>query len=519
MVAPNKNLEKPLTWFSTTVLFILAIFLFLLAIDLVGASVTMIGQETARSILLATSNPFIGLFIGLLATALIQSSSTVTSMTVAVVASGYLTLENAIPVVMGANVGTTLTSTLVSLGYITNSNQFRKAISAGSIHDFFNIITALVLFPLEYYYGTLSKLAIRLTAAVDSIGSGDNVVNDFSIKGISFIGDWIVNILPQNFLSVIISLLLLFLSIKFLSKIIYKLLIGSSKNRMKKYVFDNPFKSFGWGVLVTAGVQSSSITTSLSVPMVASGKVSLERSFPFILGANIGTTITALLAAINKTDAAISLALVHLLFNLVGVLIFLPFPLIRRIPVVLATRFGAVARNSRIAGLSYIVFTFFLLPFALISFNRGYVSERTYLFELQESGETSYSTIKVKRQASDNLLSFHVYDEEVVDLNDVPDTIMVVDAGAEKFVTSQLVYNVNSDTPPLASYQILSRNDTASYVNENLRLERINYIEIRFSDGREGHFWYDQNQKIVIQSKFYDVLGGLISSSNLVSIQ
>ena len=107
---------------------------------MVGESVTMLGQETAKSILLATSNPFIGLFIGLLATALIQSSSTVTSMTVAVVASGYLTLGNAIPVVMGANVGTTLTSTLVSLGFITKRNQFRKAISAGTIHDFFNII-------------------------------------------------------------------------------------------------------------------------------------------------------------------------------------------------------------------------------------------------------------------------------------------------------------------------------------------------------------------------------------------
>ena len=117
-------------------MFLPVVLLFLLAINLVGDSVTSLGQETAKNILLATSNPFIGLFIGLLATALIQSSSTVTAMTVAVVSTGYLSLGSAIPVVMGANVGTTLTSTLVSLGFITNKNEFRKAISAGSAHDF-----------------------------------------------------------------------------------------------------------------------------------------------------------------------------------------------------------------------------------------------------------------------------------------------------------------------------------------------------------------------------------------------
>ena len=83
-VLNKKSMEKPLGWLRTTLLFLIAIFLFLLAIDLVGESVTMLGQDTVRSILLATSNPFIGLFIGLLATALVQSSSTVTAMTVAV---------------------------------------------------------------------------------------------------------------------------------------------------------------------------------------------------------------------------------------------------------------------------------------------------------------------------------------------------------------------------------------------------------------------------------------------------
>ncbi len=515
-----KNLENPLSWLRTTILFLIAVFLFLLAIDLVGASVTMLGQNTARSILLATSNPFIGLFIGLLATALIQSSSTVTSMTVAVVASGYLTLENAIPVVMGANIGTTLTSSLVSLGFITNKNQFRKAISAGTIHDFFNILTVLILFPLEYYYGYLSRAAQSLTALVDNTVSSETLGSNISFRGISYIGDWLVSVLPQNFVSLLIALALLFFTIKFLSRIIYKRLIGSSKERVTRYVFDNPFKSFGWGVLVTGGVQSSSITTSLVVPMVASGKVKLESCFPFVLGANIGTTITALIAAINKSDAAVSLAFVHLIFNLVGVIIFLPFPIMRRIPVLLASKFGALARDSRIVGFSYIIFTFFLMPFVLISVNKSYESERSYLYENTNlSEQIMYSTIKVNREGRQDLISYHVFDGKEVEINDVPDTIFVLSENETKFITQNQVQSYDISSINAIGLEVLEFNNQASFSNTTLSLEKLNYLKVRLEDNQIGHFWYDADQKIFIQSLLYDSLGQLIESSKLISIR
>ena len=95
--------------------------------------------------------PFISLFIGLLTTALIQSSSTVTSIAVAMVASGTISLDSGIFVIMGANIGTTLTSDIISLSYITNKSKFRLAISAGVVHDFFNILTVIIIFPLEVY--------------------------------------------------------------------------------------------------------------------------------------------------------------------------------------------------------------------------------------------------------------------------------------------------------------------------------------------------------------------------------
>jgi sodium-dependent phosphate cotransporter len=197
--------RTPPKWYWSVLMMLFAIFFFLFSIDLVSASVTMLGRETAQSILLATSNPFIGLFIGLLATALIQSSSTVTAMTVAVVASGYISLGNAIPIVMGANIGTTLTSTLVSLGFVTNRTQFRKAISAGAVHDFFNIIMVLLLFPLEYYYGFLSKMAVSLTDSLRDVGFVGNS-NLGSIEyNLSSLSRTFLEILPNNFLSILVA--------------------------------------------------------------------------------------------------------------------------------------------------------------------------------------------------------------------------------------------------------------------------------------------------------------------------
>jgi solute carrier family 34 (sodium-dependent phosphate cotransporter) len=134
------------------VLYILGAFLlFLFSLDLMTSSLQHIGKDVAETILSATSNPFTGLFIGLLITAMLQSSSTTTSLVVALVASGSITLQSAIPIIMGANIGTTITSTIVSLGFISKKKEFRRAVAAGTYHDFFNILTTIALFPLEYY--------------------------------------------------------------------------------------------------------------------------------------------------------------------------------------------------------------------------------------------------------------------------------------------------------------------------------------------------------------------------------
>ncbi len=348
-----------------------ALVLFILSIDLLTASMVEVNSELAKDIIQATNNPFVGLFVGLLMTALIQSSSTVTAMIVAVVASGNLTLIQAVPLVMGANIGTTITSTLVSFSFILKKGEFKKAISAGVVHDIFNIITVIILLPLEYYFGFLSNTAIFLTNAFFDTGKnypGEYTYNVIFTRPFSI---WFLSLINITWLGLLISVLMVFATIRLLSTTVFRSFVSYNFKKVSKHIFKSPFVAFMYGIFFTAAVQSSTVTTCLIVPAVASRKVSLAKVFPFIIGANIGTTITATIAAIYKTEAAISIAIVHILFNLIGALIFLPFPAIRNIPVKLATFLGRESVRVRMVGFAYILLTFFIIPFLLIYFNNN----------------------------------------------------------------------------------------------------------------------------------------------------
>lgn len=350
---------------------LLAILLFIFSIDLLTVAMGQLNNSVANDILMATKNPFVSLFIGLLMTALIQSSSTVTSSIVAIVAAGNMSMEQAVPMVMGANIGTTLTSTLVSFSYIMKKKQFKRAISAGIIHDFFNIITVFILFPLEYYFQFLSKIAHKLASF---FLTNENYSGTFNYNNKVFtrpLTDWISETIHIPFLTLVLAIFLVFGAIKLLSSSVYKAFVLDSFQEINNFVFKKTNLAFIYGIFFTAAVQSSTVTTSLVVPLVANKKVSLKKSFPFIIGANIGTTITAAIAAFYKTEAAIALAIVHFLFNFFGALIILPFPGIRNIPVRMATYMGAKSVQTRFIGFAYILLTFFIIPFLLIYFSNN----------------------------------------------------------------------------------------------------------------------------------------------------
>ena len=341
--------------------------MFLISIDLLVTSLGYLGAAPVAAILEVTANPFISLFIGLLVTALIQSSSTTTSMIVALVASGSIDLQRAIPIIMGANIGTTLTNNIVSLSFITRKKEFLGAFSTATLHDHFNILVTLILFPLQYKYNLLGRVSNMITDL--AIFQGDSHFDQYhSVLHSSnmIIGEWILSVIENPKVGLAIALILLFGSIKLLTKVIYRTIIGTTRLKFEKLVFKNRRKSFLWGLIFTASVQSSSVATSLVVPLVATGAAKIRSVYPFIIGANIGTTITALLASLFKTPEAVSIAVAHLLFNLVGGVIFLFVPVLNKLPILMSEALGDICLKYRIISIIYIIITFFLLPFAFI---------------------------------------------------------------------------------------------------------------------------------------------------------
>jgi sodium-dependent phosphate cotransporter len=301
---------------------------------------------------------------------MIQSSSTTTSLTVALVASGSLTLEGAVPIIMGANIGTTITSTIVSLSFINHKKEFRRAVSAGTYHGFFKIITALILFPLEYNFHFLSGLAQFMATSFFHEPTG--IIGNFKMLGQSL--SWPVNFVTEKigngYLLAGISVLMLFGSILFFRKVISHVMGLGSQEKFQQFFFKNPYKSFGWGLLTTAAIRSSTITTSLVVPLVAKKIIKLRQAGAFILGANIGTTITAFMASTFNSNAAISIALTHFLFNFIGVLFFFRTPYLKEIPFEAATGLGRLTLRNRLVGFLYLLLVFFLIPFSLIYFSQ-----------------------------------------------------------------------------------------------------------------------------------------------------
>jgi sodium-dependent phosphate cotransporter len=308
----------------------------------------------------------VSLFIGLFATAIMQSSSTSTSIIVTLVAAGTLSMNNAVPMIMGANIGTSVTSTIVALGHIHKKDEFRYAISAATVHDFFNIKVVLVLLPFELLTGYLSSVATYLASLIPVY---DSTREGFSLMGstIKPLSAAIISLLNENIIFVLtVALVLLISSLRGFSKVLRQYLIGKSQEVIDKYIFGHPLKSLFWGTAITAGVQSSSVTASLTVPFVASKRATLQKVFPFLIGANVGTTFTALIAAISQSETALAIAFVHLLFNLTGVFLFFPVKFIRNIPVWIADNLGNLSYKNRTIGILYVVVTFFLVPFLFI---------------------------------------------------------------------------------------------------------------------------------------------------------
>jgi solute carrier family 34 (sodium-dependent phosphate cotransporter) len=349
--------------FAKTSLFIGLLYLFILSIQLMGASFKLLGEGFAESLITTTSNPFFGLIIGILTTSLLQSSSTTTSIAVGCVAGGILTLRGAIPIIMGANIGTTITSAIVSIGHVSRKQEFQRAFAAATLHEFFNILAVISLFTLEQFTHILETSAQSLSGAFVNMG-GIRFLSP--LKAITKpVIDILVSLLKHPIPISILSLTALFFSLFFMVKIMRSLLLGKIEVLLDRFLFRNSFTAFVFAVFTTAVIQSSSITVSLIVPLAGAGLLGIKKIFPYVAGANIGTTITALLAACATLNpVAITVALSHFLFNVFGVVLIYP---LKAIPIRMAEFFAEVTSRSK-KHMTFFLIGYFALHFLPILF-------------------------------------------------------------------------------------------------------------------------------------------------------
>lgn len=343
------------------------LYVFLCSITLLGDGFKGLGVPFARTLLSLTASPLSGLFVGILVTSIVQSSSCTTSLLVGMVAAGTLGVRQAIPVVMGANIGTTITNTIVALAHVTRRQEFERAFPAAIVHDTFNILTVLLMFPLELAFSPLARFSALLTRLFAGVG-GFTFSSPLKLMvepATRAVGDLVRH---QPLILVPLALVLLFAALKLVVDTMRSLVSRRLELVVDRYLFGDALRAFLIGLVFTALVQSSSVTMSIAVPMAGAGLLTLRQLFPYALGANIGTTVTAFLAAlVTGSPAAIQLATSHLAFNLAGSLVWYP---LRLVPIGISGWWGRFCARHRYLALLYAIVTFFAIPLVVIILTR-----------------------------------------------------------------------------------------------------------------------------------------------------
>ena len=244
--------------------------LFLYGMKLMSDGLENVAGEKLKGILeKITSNKVIGVLVGTIVTAIIQSSSATTVMVVSFVNAGLMTLTQATGVILGSNIGTTITAQMVSFNLEVIAPIF---IGVGAI---------VMMSAKKKRIKDLAYIALGFGILFMGMGLMSSSLKP--ISNLQIFNDFISVIGKNNFLGVLV------------------------------------------GLTMTAILQSSSATTGILVALANSGNIDMNVAFPIILGCNIGTCVTAILAGLTANRTAKKAALLHLLFNIFGTVLFLPF--------------------------------------------------------------------------------------------------------------------------------------------------------------------------------------------------
>eukprot|EP00980_Cylindrotheca_fusiformis_P007384 scaffold1525_cov142-Cylindrotheca_fusiformis.AAC.184 len=432
------------------VLVLFFLYFFLMGLDLLGSGAKTMGGCAAGSLFGDNMNPIAGLMVGIIATVLLQSSSTTTSIVVSMVGADTVSVKQGIFMVMGANIGTSVTNTIVAMGLLGDVDQLERAFAGATVHDMFNFLSVACLLPIEAAFGYLfylTKACVTnfkeqdgekwegpvkklVSPLVDRIIIVNKKVATEIAQGTKTCKDYYPNdgklacedvsdpltcssgllscdkkasppFCPAFFDSeatesvdrtagvcaFVIGLIILFICLFVMVKILQTMMIGASTRILYKATNINGYIAIAIGAAITLVVQSSSITTSVLTPLVGVGALRLEQMLPLTLGANIGTTLTGIMAALLGNAHGMQVALAHLFFNITGIIIWYPFPLMRSIPLGAARALGRATRLSRLFPITYIIFAFILMPLTFLGIS--------YLFSEGNAGLTALGIVVV----------------------------------------------------------------------------------------------------------------------------
>lgn len=355
------------------------IYLFLVGVSSLEAGIKIMGEDTQEKLFSSVSNPIAGLCVGILGTVLVQSSSASTSVIVGLVATNKLGVEAAVPMVMGANIGTTVTNTLVSLGHVRQSDEFKRAFAAATVHDFFNLMAVAVLLPVEILTKAISRTATTVSEFLVGSSAGSEWKSPVKawvkgpVKLLKSMWEEVgVSNTLRGTLMVLTGLAIILLALAFITKNM-RTLVADRVERSVNAVLGKGGGALAMllGLIITVAVQSSSITTSILIPLSAAGVLSLRNAYPVTLGANVGTTITALLAAMAASNPnSLTVGLAHTTFNIAGILLLYVLPFARNVPVIAAEKLADLAVERKAWAVAYVVVLFIVLPLLGVTFLR-----------------------------------------------------------------------------------------------------------------------------------------------------
>lgn len=362
----------------------LSIYILLLGINLITTGVHSLGHPLVSSFISYATNPVLAVLLGIFLTFAVQSSTAVTTITVATVGAGILPIEIATMVIMGANVGTCFTALLVAAGFYRNTCNLQRALAAAMTHWWFNVLSLVILFPLEVAFRPLTRLSAWLTAHLTSEANSEVAVTDFTERFVHpvvhtiGVEGWLGHALSTYTaaaLTIVLGIVAIIATIRWISALMTDITAASShlvlEHSAERRDPVMSGKSFLAGLGLTMMSQSSSATICSTLPFAGTGNLALRKVLGIVLGANLGTTLTAVLAALampgDYAELALQAALIHVLFNLCGVFVVLAIRPVGRLILWLSERAAGIGTRWPLTALAMMTASYTIIPLGIIA--------------------------------------------------------------------------------------------------------------------------------------------------------